>query len=416
MKRFYLSGQTHFGNRGCEALVRSTVGLIEAELGPAEFLVPSFDAVSDAAQWPQAADHGVRFVPVPIFPENLRWWSRAQRLWSGTQRWWLPAAQRVDAVTLGLVRDCDAVLMIGGDVITLDYGAASMLWNTGMAETYLREGVPTMLWAASTGPFDREPVIEAYMRGFYGRLHAISVRESFTLGYLDRLGLGERARLVADPAFALAPEPVDDTDFWPEASVNGVLGFNISPVIQKFRPAGESPAVLQGEVAAFLRAALDRQQLSVLLLPHVDSLNGSVERGNSDSAYLGAIHARLGEYGRRVTMVPPGLNAAQLKYLAGRCRYFIGGRTHSTIAALSQCVPTLSIAYSVKAQGINRDLFGDTRHVLETPRVSQHTLAAGLDTLVAEEASIRERLTAVMPRCKANAAESATMLARLLED
>src|SRR4051812_585579 len=62
MKRFYLTGQRTFGNRGCEAIVRSTVGLLKARFGQVEVMVPSADIRLDSAQWPEAADSGVKFV------------------------------------------------------------------------------------------------------------------------------------------------------------------------------------------------------------------------------------------------------------------------------------------------------------------------------------------------------------------
>ena len=62
MKTFYLSGQRTFGNRGCEAIVRSTVALLRAQFGDVRILVPSVDVERDRAQWPDAAEQGVRFV------------------------------------------------------------------------------------------------------------------------------------------------------------------------------------------------------------------------------------------------------------------------------------------------------------------------------------------------------------------
>jgi polysaccharide pyruvyl transferase WcaK-like protein len=51
-------------------------------------------------------------------------------------------------------------------------------------------------------------------------------------------------------------------------------------------------------------------------------------------------------------------NCRELKHIISRCRFFIGARTHVTIAAYSSCVPTLVLGYSVKSRGIARDLFG----------------------------------------------------------
>ena len=46
-----------------------------------------------------------------------------------------------------------------------------------------------------------------------------------------------------------------------------------------------------------------------------------------------------------------------MKYIISECRFFIGARTHSTIAAYSTAVPTLVLSYSEKSLGIAEDLF-----------------------------------------------------------
>jgi colanic acid/amylovoran biosynthesis protein len=81
-------------------------------------------------------------------------------------------------------------------------------------------------------------------------------------------------------------------------------------------------------------------------------------------------------------------------------RFFIGARTHSTIAALSSEVPTVSIAYSVKARGINRDLFGNEDMVLPTPDVSSASLWSSLDWLLREENSLRALLAVRVPELR----------------
>jgi len=43
---------------------------------------------------------------------------------------------------------------------------------------------------------------------------------------------------------------------------------------------------------------------------------------------------------------------SELKGIIGRCSFFIGSRMHSCIAALSQGIPTIGIAYSKKFSGV----------------------------------------------------------------
>lgn len=414
-RRLYLAGQRYFGNRGCEALVRSTVKMLREELGAGTaFLTPSLDAALDRRQWPQAEPAGVRFVRSVPFPSKLRWWYRAVRALPAAKRVWLPRSMPVPREIHDDVAGSDAMILIGGDNFSLDYTTAGLLGQTAFSEVFLRRGTPMVLWAASVGPFAAEPVFERYMAGFLNRLDLITVRETVSQDYLHGIGVRDQVHLVADPAFLLEPEALPLDTLVPAEAGAGLLGLNLSPLVDQAR-YGRRPQDAQatvGEVLRFIESAVRDHDLSVVLVPHVDPLTGGP--GNSDSAYLGPILAGVGHLGPRVSLAPSHLNAAQLKHLIGTCRFFIGARTHATIASLSSGVPTLSIAYSIKARGLNRDLFGHERYVLPTPQLSAASLTAGLETLLADEASIRELLGRRIPEWQQRARQSACLLARHL--
>ena len=70
MTTIYLTGHYTLSNRGCEALVRSTVTLLRQHLDRPRILVPSSDIPRDSVQWPDAADEGVEFVAAPKIPSR----------------------------------------------------------------------------------------------------------------------------------------------------------------------------------------------------------------------------------------------------------------------------------------------------------------------------------------------------------
>lgn len=388
---FYLAGQSNFGNRGCEALVRSITSMVRARQPDARVLCPLDDIETDSRQWPEASSHGVSFVSGPRFPGWIKWWFRAMRVLplegAGFPRF------RMDTETERNMRESAVIIMTGGDNLTLDYGVLSLYQQCRMVENAMDEGVPAMLWAASVGPFTVRPAVEQVMARHLRRYKAITVRETVSLDYLRKIGV-DNVQLVADPAFNLEPEPFDTASLTFGHSPR-LLGINVSPLIRKFRSGTESASEMDREVIEFLRDVVRETDLSILLIPHVDPLDQSV--GNSDSHYMARLYRSLGDCQDRISLAPGTLNAGQLKHLIGQCRYFIGARTHSTIAALSQGVPTISIAYSVKAKGINQDLFGDTRYVLETPSVGRASLAQSLALLRRDEDSIRALLADRVP-------------------
>lgn len=392
--KFYLTGQNDFGNRGCEAIVRSTVAQLRDAFPGCTVLVPSRNEHLDRRQWPEAEDAGVRFVRRLWSPHN-KYWRHVQDLpLPGVKSlgWPFPLDRRVKDDMSG----ADAVLSIGGDNYSLDYKLPSLL--LAQDAHAMRNGVPVALWGASVGPFTALPEFERYVTAHLARMAFVGARESATHDYLTgNLGLKNVVR-VADPAFGLTPEPVSLEAYWPGGE-RGVLGLNLSPLITRYRPKDEDRSVLLDEVAALVRDVTS-SGYGVLLVPHVVPLTGAEK--NNDAAYMRGILDRLGG-DPRVRMADPELNAARIKYVLGECRFFIGARTHATIAALSSGVPTGSIAYSVKASGINQDLFGHTGYVLDTPKVSQDSLRALLAKLETDEQSIRERLAEAMPEWRARA-------------
>ena len=408
----YFAGQDSFGNRGCEALIRSSIKTIRQYMPEAVFLVPAKSAKQDAVQWPEAKNHGVTFISAEPIPGTIRWWGRARRLWRRLEG--MPPKFKVSDLTLNSIAHSDALVMTGGDIISLDYGLESLYYWARICEVAMDIGKPTILWAASVGPFSKIPSAEARMKSFLNRFSLITVRETASLKYLQDLGI-KNVELVIDSAFSLDFEQAPVNTVSLIQSGIQTLGFNVSPLIRNFREADDAKDILDNEVADFLIDVLKDLGFKILLIPHVDPLDGSAD--NSDSAYMRKILEKVRQAGfgaDQIDTLPRTLNAAQLKDVIRQCTYFMGARTHATVAALSQGVPTTSIAYSVKAKGINQDLFGHTRYVLDTPSVNSATLMQHLHLLINEAPEIRHYLNEHIPEWKQKSAKSALLLKALL--
>lgn len=403
----YLTGQNNFGNRGCEALVRSTVDVIRSQFPDATFLVPSSDIPRDSAQWPDAVSEGVRFVAAGTIPGRFIQWSRLCTRLPLLSRLGWPSLDAAHDLPPGL-DEADVVLSIGGDNYSLDYDLASLAYFVAVAEAGLRRKVPVILWGASVGPFSAMPAVEHFMARHLRRLSWVTVRETHSLAYLAGIGVSQNVSLVADSAFALRPTPVDVSAFWPQPGREGVLGLNVSPLVADVRARAGMRSDFVQEVARFIRTTVTERGLSVLLIPHVAPLDGSAR--NNDEVMLATIARACADLGPQVRTVPGGMNAVQLKQIIGQCRYFIGARTHATIAALSMGVPTLSIAYSIKALGINRDLFNHEQYVLDTRKLDSASLGTGLATLTSDELEIRAVLAQRIADWKGRAAVGAQVL------
>jgi polysaccharide pyruvyl transferase WcaK-like protein len=150
----------------------------------------------------------------------------------------------------------------------------------------------------------------------------------------------------------------------------------------------------------------------ILLIPHVTTTD------SDDDAFLRRVASAVRSRARGpidMAVMPASLNAAEIKWVIGQCRCMIGARTHATIASLSSCVPTVTLAYSTKGYGINLDVFGHTEFVLSPEEVSPEAVVSRAERCVTEGATIREALADRIPALVAQAESAGDYISALLE-
>ena len=141
-----------------------------------------------------------------------------------------------------------------------------------------------------------------------------------------------------------------------------------------------------------IRHILTETDMNVCLIPHV------VWEHNNDRIPLRYLFDKFKDSGR-ICMIEDG-NCCELKGYIARCRFFIGARTHATIAAYSTGVPTLVVGYSVKSRGIARDLFGtEENYVLPVQNLkSNEDLTNAFKWITENEKNIRSDLDYILPQ------------------
>lgn len=270
-------------------------------------------------------------------------------------------------------------ISIGGDNYCYDL----LLKDLKLANKMFREqGGKTVLLGCSIEPeLLTDPDIIDDMK----RYTCIIARESITCEALQDAGVKDSTYLIPDPAFLLntVEKPV------PEAFKEGnMVGLNLSPMAVE----NESVAGITMEnYRALISHILDTTDMNIALIPHV------VWKNNDDRTVLQSLYRDFSKTGRIVLV--EDCSCEELKGYIARCRFFIGARTHSTIAAYSSLVPTLAVGYSVKARGIAKDLFGTWEdYVLPVQSLSQKgELIEGFEWLKEQEKAVRARLEKVMP-------------------
>ena len=325
-----LYGNGSSGNHGCEAIVRGTVKLLGTEKN-------SFRIQSENPQEDRYYGMETLAKVCPAKSErkkDLRFLSAYAKLkLSGNYTdmdglYYLPGVHDASAET-------DIALSVGGD--NYCYGGTGIYAYLNRA--YQKQRVKTVLWGCSIEP---DVVKQKTVAEDLARYDLIVARESITHEAVKRVQ--KNTVLAPDPAFFMEPKACSLDD----RLCNGnVVGINISPMIISNEKAS---GMAYENYKQLIRYILSETNASIALIPHV------VWSSNDDRKVLRQLYDDFDQDPRLVLVEDH--TAPELKYIISQCSFFVGARTHATIAAYSSCVPTLVVGYSVKARGIARDLFG----------------------------------------------------------
>lgn len=372
--RFLFIGNGSTANRGCEAILLSTVDMLEEAFRGSAFVNCSYQDIR-ICKTPYLRRKNLIHRPHP----NL--YSIRGMLWQFRKR-----AFRHRFNFESYFKHADVVLALGGDNYSLDYGVPTQFFLAN--DVVMNAKKHLILWGASVGPFTNRPDFEAYVRGRLKRVTLICARESQTVAYLDSLGIRDNVCRMADPAFTLEPEEPTLTPEEQKILVSPHIGLNLSPLIARYWSHGKA----WPEYAVDLvRHLLRKNEYPIALFPHV------MQPLNNDYEFLKDVRDQLSEAQDRLVLVEPNHSCREYKWLISKCLVFAGARTHTTIASLSSCVPTLSLSYSMKSVGINEDIFGDHSWVLSLSDLEPHTLSERITDLVTRANDVRRHLQMVMP-------------------
>jgi colanic acid/amylovoran biosynthesis protein len=134
--------------------------------------------------------------------------------------------------------------------------------------------------------------------------------------------------------------------------------------------------------------------VSILLVPHVF---GDDENSESDVIACKTVYRACREkYGDRLGLLRGDYDQGEIKYVIGMCDFFIGSRMHACIAATSQCVPAVAIAYSDKFIGV-METVGVPSVVVDARKLNLDELLARIENLYDMRASLKRELEGLMP-------------------
>ncbi len=299
----------------------------------------------------------------------------------------------------------------GGDSFSDIYGMRRFL-IFGFLQKWLvtQFGKELTLLPQTYGPFKRS--ISKFMAAMVlKRCGTVYARDRSGVEYVkDILGghnVNGKVRFMPDVAFVLDPhEPqnVDVGSLEKKRKKNSiVVGFNISGLLFSGGYNQENMFGLKVDYPELVYNVIDSlmedKRVLVLLVPHVFTPGRPVE---DDPAACAKVYEQVsGKFPERVFLTRGRYDHAEIKHVIGLCDFFIGSRMHACIAAMSQCIPAVGIAYSRKFQGVFGSI-GLESCVADAYRCGENEIISIVMTEFENHLQNRTRLNEVIPEIRAN--------------
>lgn len=307
---------------------------------------------------------------------------------------------------LSVIAEADIIASIaGGDSFSDIYGLRRLLYVSLPQILALLMDKPLVLLPQTLGPFE-SPLARIIARYILRRAATVYARDRESLAQIQPL-LGadpSRCRFCYDLAFALEPLPPSAeglTQMRKLESRRPLVGLNVSGLLHMGGYTRDNMFGLKSDyrqlVRDIIRFFVEQQKLDVLLVPHV---MGSARNPESDMLACAQVYQELaGTCGGRLHSLEGTYDQHEIKYAIGRCDFFLGSRMHACIAALSQCVPAIGLAYSSKFAGVFETLnTGDL--VIDLRMNDQAEALARIRDTFLKRKTISAQLQTTMPGVK----------------
>ncbi len=364
-----LYGNGGAGNHGCEAIVRGTAAFMD-----------SADILIHTASMEQDTKYGLNSIGVlkpactPI-KKDAAFFTAYLKMKFQKRYVEMDGLQYISGIKSARGK-VDLAFSVGGD----NYCYAGTEIYPYLNRTYHRFGLKTVLWGCSVEP---KLVDDPAIADDLAMYDAVVARESITYEAVRKVQ--KNTFFSPDPAFFMEPDECKLDDRFEKGCV---IGINASPVILSSETVSGAAYENYRNLVQYI---LDTTDAYIALIPHV------VWETNDDRKVLRRLYDDFSQNERLILVEDH--TAPQLKYIISKCNFFVGARTHATIAAYSSCVPTLVVGYSVKARGIARDLFGsENGYVLPVQELTQpEQLTEAFSALWIKRDEIHRHLVTFLP-------------------
>lgn len=295
----------------------------------------------------------------------------------------------------------------GGDSFSDIYGIRRFYYVSLPQILIILSGKKLILLPQTLGPFKRKSV--RYWASYI-------LRKSHLVFSRDNRGIPEMKKMLGskfdenkfkfcyDVGFVLDPiaskENNSDSNIGKNKASALLVGLNVSGLLYMGGYTRDNMFGLKVDYHDLIEKILDllinKYQASVVLIPHVFG----IENKESDAkACLKVFDQYKDQYEGKIDVVRESYNQNEIKHIIGLCDFFIGSRMHACIAAISQCIPAVSIAYSKKFFGV-METIGVEDLVADPRELEINEIMTIIENSLSNQDMHRQKLEKDMPEVK----------------
>jgi polysaccharide pyruvyl transferase WcaK-like protein len=298
--------------------------------------------------------------------------------------------------------------LAGGDSFSDIYGLGRFFYVTLPQLLVLFVGKKLVLLPQTLGPF-KSRIAQVIVKYIINHASVTYSRDFIGQDLIKKTPgferLNGKLRFCYDVGFVVDPLPPVEMnlgDLLERKKANCcVIGMNISGLLFMGGYTRDNMFGLQIDyrelVYEIIHHLMRTSNVVVMLVPHVF---GPPEHVESDAVVCAKVYHELkAQYNHRLFFTNGNYNQSEIKYIIGLCDFFIGSRMHACIAALSQTIPAVAIAYSDKFTGVMQTIGVDDL-VADPRKIDKHELTHLITKAFEQRDAFRAQLSMKMPQVK----------------
>lgn len=314
---------------------------------------------------------------------------------------------------------CESDIVIVGlnGTFTTLYGVAGFILNFYSIFLAKLLKKPVVVYAASIEPF-KNKLFEILARFILNKADLITLREEQSYEYLRKIGVNKPpVHVTTDLAFLLqpaGPERVRETMSAEGISRNKapLIGMTVSqgasywafPQLKNSEQRYSKYIEIMAQVVDYL---VNEFHATIVFIPH------SVSPYSEDRDVGTDIYDEVRNK-HKVKVLINDYTAAEIKGIISQCDLLIGARTHSVIAAISMCIPSILMAGSVHKPGIMTEILDGGKWVYNET-LDFNALISKINELWAERRKIKEDLKPKVESVKERALLNGELVKQLMD-